>query len=70
MKTRIRKCLSAIENRLRLPLLLGLGLLGLLCAGVLVADELQAALDLTAHEWGTVLPLSLGMTGRRCSGRH
>jgi hypothetical protein len=53
MKTRIRKCLSAIESRLRLPLLLAFGLLGLLCAGVLVADEPKSAPDLTAHEWGT-----------------
>jgi hypothetical protein len=53
MNRRIERFLSSTQRRLRLPLLLAFGLLSLCCASVLIADEPQAAPDLTAHEWGT-----------------
>jgi hypothetical protein len=45
--------LSSTQRRSRLLLLFAFGLLSLSCASVLIAEEPQAAPDLTAHEWGT-----------------
>ena len=49
--------------RFRFALLLGFGSLSLGCAGLLLADEPQAAPDLTVHEWGTFTAVA-GSDGR------
>jgi hypothetical protein len=54
MNSLIKKLLSAAEMSSRLPRILGFGLLGLFCAStLLIADDQQAASDVTVHEWGT-----------------
>jgi hypothetical protein len=53
MNKLIEGSLASTQRRLRLLLLFAFGLLPLCCASVLIAEEPQAAPDLTAHEWGT-----------------
>ena len=53
MHSLMKKLLSAAEMSSRLPRILAFGLLGLFCASLLIADDQQAASDVTVHEWGT-----------------
>jgi hypothetical protein len=53
MNSLIKKLLSAAEMSSPLPRILAFGLLGLFCASLLIADDQQAASDVTVHEWGT-----------------
>jgi hypothetical protein len=53
MNLRIKKPFSGTHVRLWLARFLAPGLLGLGCAGWLIADEQHASTDLTVHEWGT-----------------
>jgi hypothetical protein len=53
MNSRIKRLLAAARAKNWIPRALVLGLLALVFAGWLIADEQRSAPDLTVHEWGT-----------------
>jgi hypothetical protein len=63
MNPQIENSFSGTQVRSWLPRLLVLGFLAFWLAGWLIADEQQAAPDLTVHEWGTFTAIA-GTDGR------
>jgi hypothetical protein len=59
----IKKTFSAMRIRFWLPRVLGAGVIVACFAGWVIADEPQADLDLTVHEWGTFTAVA-GKDGR------